>query len=239
MEKKGNKWMEYYMYKPLDENSIEIAHTIYDIDKDSLRKVSKMNHLSNLEDLMAYLERNEDSIKKQSSMMKKAEEESIEELSELEKAEKEIKETPINELLTEETPLDYFKSNTESTKTKSTTDKVNECITALINHFSDFNRFFVKILSYEVKLYDNNDTDSVELIDDPQINCDAMLQIILSISSMADLSVSKKALTVFTIKNEKVFWAGTIRTENDNVIAFSDENLDILFEEKDSSEDLI
>ena len=235
---RASRWTDYFMYRPIDDESIEMAHTIYGIGRESLRRIARDNRLSCLDDLMVYIERNGGEIGKNASITRRADD-GIDEPTDLEKAEKEVREKPIDELLADETPLEYFRSNTESTKTKSTTDKVNDCITALINHFSGFNRFYVRILSYEVRLYDDSGSDSAELVDDPQINCDAMLQVILGISSMADLANERKALTVFTIKNGKVFWAGTVRTENDDVIAFSDENLDIIFENEDTSEDLL
>ena len=68
------------------------------------------------------------------------------------------------------------------------------------------------------------------------------MQIILLITNNADETDTKKALAVFNITNDKLNWSGTIRGENDEVVAFTEEGLDSLFQsdtQEDELEDII
>ena len=68
------------------------------------------------------------------------------------------------------------------------------------------------------------------MVEDKELNANAILQVILSITNNSDETNVKKALAVFSITNGELHWTGTIRGENDQVVAFTEEGLDALFE---------
>ena len=76
------------------------------------------------------------------------------------------------------------------------------------------------------------------MVPDTDINANAVLQIILSIANNADQTDIKKVLVIFTITNGKLNWDGTVRGENDKIVAFTEEGLDSLFETETENEEL-
>lgn len=146
-----------------------------------------------------------------------------------------IKDTPVSELLMESTPSEYFDKALDEDKVDTINDIVSKCVDKFSEKFKDFSRYNVKILSYNTKILGEYTPNTNEMIEDVEINANAILQIILSISNAADNTEVKKALAVFTITNGKLHWSGTIRGENDEIIAFTEEALDSLFEISDES----
>lgn len=141
-----------------------------------------------------------------------------------------IKDTPVSELLSEQTPSDYFDKSLQKDKVDTINDVVSKCIDKFSEKFKDFEKYEVKILSYNTKVLGDYTPNKTEMIEDEQINANAVLQVILQITNNADETEIKKALAVFSVTNGKLHWTGTIRGENDEVVAFTEEGLDSLFE---------
>ena len=174
--------------------------------------------------------------KKQSSKKVTAEEADLDDLmseeskDEVQEEMEQIKDTPVSELLSEQTPADYFDKSLQEDKVDTINDVVSKCIDKFSEKFKDFEKYEVKILSYNTKVLGDYTPNKTEMIEDEQINANAVLQVILQITNNADETEMKKALAVFSVTNGKLHWAGTIRGENDEVVAFTEEGLDSLFE---------
>lgn len=148
-----------------------------------------------------------------------------------------IKDTPVSELLSEQTPADYFDKSLQEDKVDTINDVVSKCIDKFSEKFKDFEKYEVKILSYNTKVLGDYTPNKTEMIEDEQINANAVLQVILQITNNADETEMKKALAVFSVTNGKLHWTGTIRGENDEVVAFTEEGLDSLFEVEEVKEE--
>lgn len=174
--------------------------------------------------------------KKQSSKKITAEEADLDDLmseeskDEVQEEMEQIKDTPVSELLSEQTPADYFDKSLQEDKVDTINDVVSKCIDKFSEKFKDFEKYEVKILSYNTKVLGDYTPNKAEMIEDEQINANAILQVILQITNNADETEMKKALAVFSITDGKLHWTGTIRGENDEVVAFTEEGLDSLFE---------
>lgn len=174
--------------------------------------------------------------KKQSSKKITAEEADLDDLmveeskDEVQEEMEQIKDTPVSELLSEQTPADYFDKSLQEDKVDTINDVVSKCIDKFSEKFKDFEKYEVKILSYNTKVLGDYTPNKTEMIEDEQINANAVLQVILQITNNADETETKKALAVFSVTNGKLHWTGTIRGENDEVVAFTEEGLDSLFE---------
>ena len=174
--------------------------------------------------------------KKQSSKKITAEEADLDDLmseeskDEVQEEMEQIKDTPVSELLSEQTPADYFDKSLQEDKVDTINDVVSKCIDKFSEKFKDFEKYEVKILSYNTKVLGDYTPNKTEMIEDEQINANAVLQVILQITNNADETEMKKALAVFSVTNGKLHWTGTIRGENDEVVAFTEEGLDSLFE---------
>lgn len=192
-------------------------------------------------------QRNDEDIKKWIDSSKKvaAEDMTLEDIEEENKTEVEqemdkINETPINELLEDNTPLDYFEKETQDDKVDTINDVVSKCITEFSDKFKDFNKYDIKMLSYKTKILDPYTPSKDEMIPDNEINADAVLQVILSVNNKADDADIKKLLVVFSITDGKMHWTGTVRDEDDNIVAFTEEGLDSIFQEPEEvTEDII
>ena len=149
-----------------------------------------------------------------------------------------IEETPIDNLLTEYTPSDYFNNVVEEDKVDTINDVVSKCIDKFSEKFKEFSRYTVTILSYNTKVLGDYKPNEPEMVPDTDINANAVLQIILSIANNADQTDIKKVLVIFTITNGKLNWDGTVRGENDKIVAFTEEGLDSLFETETENEEL-
>ena len=163
-----------------------------------------------------------------------------EDKTETEKELDKINETPIDELLEDNTPLDYFEKETQDDKVDTINDVVSKCITEFSDKFKDFNKYDIKMLSYKTKILDPYTPTQDEMIPDNEINADAVLQVILAVNNKADDTDIKKLLVVFSITDGKMHWSGTVRDEKDNIVAFTEEGLDSIFQEPEEvTEDII
>lgn len=150
---------------------------------------------------------------------------------------KKIEDTPVEEIFEERTPEQYFDEALQEDKVDTINDVVSKCVDKFSEKFKDFDKYTIKILSYNTKVLGEYTPVKEEMVKDNEINANAILQIILSIANNADETDVKKALAVFSITNGKLHWTGTIRGENDQVVAFTEEGLDALFEVGELSEE--
>lgn len=148
-----------------------------------------------------------------------------------------IEETPVEEIFEERTPEQYFDEALQEDRVDTINDIVSKCIDKFSEKFKDFDKYTIKILSYNTKVLGEYTPIKEEMVKDNEINANAILQVILSIVNNADEANIKKALAVFSITNGKLHWTGTVRGENDQVVAFTEEGLDALFEVEEPSEE--
>lgn len=193
-------------------------------------------------------QRNDEDIKKWINSSKKVTAENItledmeeeDNKSETQKEVEKINETPIDELLEDNTPLDFFEKETQDEKVDTINDVVSKCITEFSDKFKDFDKYDIKMLSYKTKILNPYTPNQDEMIADEEVNADAVLQVILEVNNKADESVAKKLLVVFSITKGKMHWSGTVRDEDDNIVAFTEEGLDSIFQEPEEiTEDII
>jgi len=148
-----------------------------------------------------------------------------------------IEETPAEDIFSETTPEQYFDDALKEDKVDTINEVVSKCIDKFAEKFKDFDKYEVKILSYNTKVLGDYDSNTEEMVEDEEINANAILQVILQITNNADETSSKKVLAVFSITNGELHWTGTVRGENNQIVAFTEEGLDALFEVGEPSED--
>lgn len=148
-----------------------------------------------------------------------------------------IEDTSVEEIFEEKTPEQYFDETLQEDRVDTINDVVSKCINKFSEKFKDFDKYTIKILSYNTKVLGEYTPVKEEMVKDDEINANAILQVILSIANNADETNIKKALAVFSITNGKLHWTGTVRGENDQVVAFTEEGLDALFEVEEPSEE--
>lgn len=148
-----------------------------------------------------------------------------------------IDETPAEDIFTESTPEDYLDKALQEDKVDTINDVVSKCIDKFSEKFKDFDKYQVKILSYNTKVLGDDKPVQEEMVEDKELNANAILQVILQITNNAEEANIKKVLAVFSITNGELHWTGTVRGENDQVVAFTEEGLDALFEVNESSEE--
>jgi len=148
-----------------------------------------------------------------------------------------IEETPAEDIFSETTPEDYLDKALQEDKVDTINDVVSKCIDKFSEKFKDFDKYQIKILSYNTKVLGDYKPVQEELVEDKELNANAILEVILSINNNADESTIKKVLAVFSITNGELHWTGTVRGENDQVVAFTEEGLDALFEVNEPSEE--
>lgn len=141
-----------------------------------------------------------------------------------------IDETPVEDIFAETTPEQYLDKALQEDKVDTINDVVSKCIDKFSEKFKDFDKYQVKILSYNTKVLGDYEPTEDELVEDKELNANAILEVILQITNNADETSSKKVLAVFSITNGELHWTGTVRGENDQVVAFTEEGLDALFE---------
>ena len=141
-----------------------------------------------------------------------------------------IDEKPVEEIFSETTPEEYFEDALSEDKVDTINEVVSKCIDKFSEKFKDFDKYNVQILSYNTKVLGDYEPVEDELVEDKELNANAILQVILAIKNKADESDMKKALAVFSVMNGELHWTGTIRGENDQIVAFTEEGLDSLFE---------
>lgn len=148
-----------------------------------------------------------------------------------------IDETPAEDIFTESTPEDYLDKALQEDKVDTINDVVSKCIDKFSEKFKDFDKYQVKILSYNTKVLEDDKPVQEEMVQDKEIDANAILQVILQITNNAEEANIKKVLAVFSITNGELHWTGTVRGENDQVVAFTEEGLDALFEVNEPSEE--
>ena len=148
-----------------------------------------------------------------------------------------IEETPAEDIFTESTPEQYFDKALQEDKVDTINDVVSKCIDKFSEKFKDFDKYQVKILSYNTKVLEDDKPVQEEMVEDKELNANAILQVILQITNNAEETNIKKVLAVFSITNGELHWTGTVRGENDQVVAFTEEGLDALFEVNEPSEE--
>ena len=148
-----------------------------------------------------------------------------------------IDETPAEDIFSETTPEQYFDKALQEDKVDTINDVVSKCIDKFSEKFKDFDKYQVKILSYNTKVLEDDKPVQEEMVEDKELNANAILQVILQITNNAEEENIKKVLAVFSITNGELHWTGTVRSENDQVVAFTEEGLDSLFEVDEPSEE--
>lgn len=148
-----------------------------------------------------------------------------------------IEETPAEDIFSETTPEQYLDDALAEDKVDTINEVVSKCIDKFSEKFKDFEKYNVQILSYNTKVLGDYEPNKEEMVEDKELNANAILQVILSITNNADETQIKKALAVFSITNGELHWTGTVRGENDQVVAFTEEGLDALFEVNEPSEE--
>ena len=148
-----------------------------------------------------------------------------------------IDETPAEDIFIESTPEDYLDKALQEDKVDTINDVVSKCIDKFSEKFKDFDKYQVKILSYNTKVLEDDKPVQEEMVEDKELNANAILQVILQITNNAEETNIKKVLAVFSITNGELHWTGTVRGENDQVVAFTEEGLDALFEVNEPSEE--
>lgn len=148
-----------------------------------------------------------------------------------------INETPVEDIFAETTPEQYLDKALQEDKVDTINDVVSKCIDKFSEKFKDFDKYQVKILSYNTKVLGDYEPTEDELVEDKELNANAILEVILQITNNADETSNKKVLAVFSITNGELHWTGTVRGENDQIVAFTEEGLDALFEVNEPSED--
>ena len=148
-----------------------------------------------------------------------------------------IDETPAEDIFSESTPEQYFDKALQEDKVDTINDVVSKCIDKFSEKFKDFDKYQVKILSYNTKVLEDDKPVQEEMVEDKELNANAILQVILQITNNAEEENIKKVLAVFSITNGELHWTGTVRGENDQVVAFTEEGLDALFEVEEPSEE--
>lgn len=148
-----------------------------------------------------------------------------------------IDETPVEDIFAETTPEQYLDKALQEDKVDTINDVVSKCIDKFSEKFKDFDKYQVKILSYNTKVLGDYEPTEDELVEDKELNANAILEVILQITNNADETSNKKVLAVFSITNGELHWTGTVRGENDQVVAFTEEGLDALFEVNEPSEE--
>lgn len=231
-------------YKPLENGYYELVYESINTNDENIKFYEECENYKDF-DTLELLPNDKILSTKQASKKVTAENMTIEDIEEEDKTEVEkemdkINETPIDELLEDNTPLDYFEKETQDDKVDTINDVVSKCITEFSDKFKDFNKYDIKMLSYKTKILDPYTPSKDEMISDNEINADAVLQVILGVNNKADDTNIKKLLVVFSITDGKMHWTGTVRDENDNIVAFTEEGLDSIFQEPEEvTEDII
>lgn len=186
--------------------------------------------------------------KLQASLKKKAADADIE-LDDIEEKDvmkdkiEEINNTDFNELVKDETPQEYLEDESKNEQVLQMNEKVVKIIDEFTSKFDDFTKYKLQLSSYKLQILNQGyDNTGLSVVEDTELNAQAILQIILTIAPTEDLENSKKALAIFSINKDKVLFNGTLRTA-EGFIAFSEEGIDAVFEadkdELEITEDLI
>lgn len=183
---------------------------------------------------------------KNASLKRKATEEfdleilkKAEEKSDIEKAEESIDEMDIDSLLNEETPETYLQDEVKNDKVMQLSERVSNIVKAFTDKFEDFETYNIDLVSYKIQMLGEDEIDTSKVIEDVELNANALVMIIISISPKENMNNTKKALAIFSVGKEKTYWPGTIKADNGKIYAFTDNGLDVLFRELDTKEEIV
>lgn len=175
------------------------------------------------------------------SIKRKADEFKLEDIkveeqkSALEKAEEEVNETNVEEFLNETTPQEYFDDEIQKDKIDNLNEKVSKIIDEFSARFDDFDKYDVSLQSYKIQMISDDKLSTTEVVEDLELNAKALIMIVLNINPKEDTTNVKKGLAIFSVNNDKTYWSGTFKTEDNKFYAFTEEGLDTLFRDLDTS----
>lgn len=159
--------------------------------------------------------------------------------SPLDEATENVLNSDTTEEFEEETPQDYFDDVIQKNVTTKMSDKVAEIIETFVGRFEDFDKYEVTLNSYKVKNIEQDQEQFDDVVNDVEIDCQFLLQIIVDVRPVEEVKNVKKCLAVFSIDGNKVYWNGTVKAENNYFYAFTEEGFDALFKEMDEKEEII
>lgn len=212
----------------------------FDAAADFLSAVENATTKQEIETLLAKFQN-----KKQASLKRKAEELKLEDLKEeeekssIEKAEDEINEMDVDELLNETTPQAFFEEEVKKDKIDNLNEKVSKIIDEFSARFEDFEKYDVSLQSYKIQMVADDKLDQNETIKDLELNAKAIIMIVLSINPKEDMTNVKKGLAIFSVNDDKTYWSGTFKTEENKFYAFTEEGLDALYRDLDAKDELV
>lgn len=175
------------------------------------------------------------------SIKRKADEFKLEDIkveeqkSALEKAEEEVNEANVEEFLNETTPQEYFDDEIQKDKIDNLNEKVSKIIDEFSARFDDFDKYDVSLQSYKIQMISDDKLSTTEVVEDLELNAKALIMIVLNINPKEDTTNVKKGLAIFSVNNDKTYWSGTFKTEDNKFYAFTEEGLDTLFRDLDTS----
>ena len=175
------------------------------------------------------------------SIKRKADEFKLEDIkveeqkSALEKAEEEADEANVEEFLNETTPQEYFDDEIQKDKIDNLNEKVSKIIDEFSARFDDFDKYDVSLQSYKIQMISDDKLSTTEVVEDLELNAKALIMIVLNINPKEDTTNVKKGLAIFSVNNDKTYWSGTFKTEDNKFYAFTEEGLDTLFRDLDTS----
>lgn len=175
------------------------------------------------------------------SIKRKADEFKLEDIkveeqkSALEKAEEEVDEANVEEFLNETTPQEYFDDEIQKDKIDNLNEKVSKIIDEFSARFDDFDKYDVSLQSYKIQMISDDKLSTTEVVEDLELNAKALIMIVLNINPKEDTTNVKKGLAIFSVNNDKTYWSGTFKTEDNKFYAFTEEGLDTLFRDLDTS----
>lgn len=157
----------------------------------------------------------------------------------IDKKVEELEDADINEALEELTPAQFFQDETQKEKANKISERVNKIIDKFNEKIKEISNYNVTISNYRVNIMNSDMPEKEGIIEDPEINAKAILQIILNLSSKGKPEEIKKGLVIFSIDDEKSYWSGTFKAENDRFFALNDTGLDDLFKDEDREEEIV
>lgn len=175
------------------------------------------------------------------SIKRKADEFKLEDIkveeqkSAIEKAEEEVNEANVEEFLNETTPQEYFDDEIQKDKIDNLNEKVSKIIDEFSARFDDFDKYDVSLQSYKIQMISDDKLSTTEVVEDLELNAKALIMIVLNINPKEDTTNVKKGLAIFSVNNDKTYWSGTFKTEDNKFYAFTEEGLDTLFRDLDTS----
>jgi len=164
---------------------------------------------------------------RQSSLIKKADES---EENEDKTEDKKTKDN--NDIFKERTPQDFFENEISQDFVGSINKKVNECLNQLNEHIELIEAYEIKIKKYATDISDPETKDMTADAADAFFSSDAIVSVILY-AKPKDFDVAyKKLLTIYTINDSDIDWNGTVKAENGNYYALTEEGLNDLFKKE-------